>query len=161
MKTIAEQENLRHVLDGSNADDIKDYRPGLQALSELGIVSPLLEAQLKKQDIRDLSKKLHLPTWNKPAYACLASRIPYGEEITAAKLQQIVKAELFLFTLGLTQVRVRYHRSIARIEVNKKDIQTVLHHSQDIVKRFKELGFEYVTVDIEGYRTGSLNEALR
>lgn len=160
IKTIAKQENLAHVLDGSNVEDIGDYRPGMKALSELGIVSPLLEAKFTKQEIRELSKELNLETWNKPAYACLASRFPYGEEITASKLNRVEKAESYLFTLGIEQLRVRYHDTIARVEVSNEDVHNILLHSKDIIKRFKELGFEYITLDLEGYRTGSLNEVL-
>lgn len=161
IKTIAKQENLNHVLDGSNFNDTGDYRPGMKALSELEIISPLLEVKLTKQEIRELSKAINLETWNKPAYACLASRFPYGEKITASKLNRVEKAESYLFALGIEQVRVRYHNTIARIEVSKEDVQNIVQRSEDIVKRLKELGFEYVTLDLEGYRTGSLNEVLK
>lgn len=161
LKEIAKKEKTNYVLDGTNYDDLVDFRPGLQALRELNIASPLREAKLTKEDIRNLSKKMNLDTWDKPACACLASRFPYGVRITKERLDRIDRAENFIRNLGVKQLRVRYHNEIARIEVNKKDIQLVLRHSDSIVKKFKELGFIYVTLDMEGYRMGSLNEVLK
>ena len=160
IKQIANEEHFNYVLDGSNADDIDDYRPGLKALQELGVVSPLLDVGLTKKEIREISKEMNLDTWDKPAFACLASRFPYGIKITKSRLKQVEKAEMFLHAIGLKQFRVRYHNEIARVEVLKEDFQTILNHSQEIVKHFKKLGFKYVTLDIEGYRKGSMNEAL-
>ena len=161
LKEIAKKENINCVLDGTNYDDLNDYRPGMQAIKELNIISPLKEVKLTKRDIRDLSKEMNLDTWDKPAFACLASRFPYGTEITKERLDKINKAESVIRNLGIKQFRVRYHDEIARIEVDKRDIQLLLKHSKEIIKRFKELGFIYITLDLEGYRTGSLNEVLK
>ncbi len=158
---IAQDHHLTAVLDGSDADDARDYRPGARARNELGIRSPLKEVGLTKQEIRQLSTQLHLKTSEKPAFACLASRIPYGTKITKERLKQIEAAEEYLFTLGVTQCRVRYHDHIARIEVPVNDIPLILTHAQKIIKHLKELGFTYITLDLEGYRTGSLNEVLQ
>lgn len=161
IKQIATEEHLNYVLDGSNVDDTTDYRPGMTALEEFGVVSPLKDAGLTKQEIKELSRSMNLDTWDKPAFACLASRFPYGIEITKPRLEQVEKAESYLYSLGIKQFRVRYHNEIARIEVSKNDFQLIIKHSDEIVKKFKELGFKYITLDIEGYRTGSLNEALK
>ena len=161
LKEIAKKEKINYVLDGTNYDDLTDFRPGMKALRELNIVSPLKDAKLTKEDIRNLSKLMNLDTWDKPACACLASRFPYGIRITKERLDRVEKAEAVIRNLGIRQLRVRYHNEIARIEVNKKDMQLLLEHSDSIVKKFKELGFIYVTLDMEGYRTGSLNEVLR
>ncbi len=160
IKQIAKENNLNYVLDGSNVDDTSDYRPGMKALEELGVVSPLRDVGFTKQEIKELSKDMQLDTWDKPAFACLASRFPYGVKITKSKLMQVEKAESFLFSLGIKQFRVRYHDETARIEVFKNDFQKVLNHSEEITKYFKEIGFKYITLDMEGYRTGSLNEVL-
>jgi uncharacterized protein len=160
IQQIAKEHHLAYVLDGSNADDTRDYRPGAKARDELGVRSPLQEVGLNKQEIRGLSKSLHLSTAEKPALACLASRFPYGTAITSDRLKQVGAAEEFLLSLGILHCRVRYHDTIARIEVPPVDFPVILAHSQAIVKRFKDLGFTYVTLDIEGYRTGSLNEVL-
>lgn len=160
LKEIAKEENVNHVLDGTNYDDLDDYRPGMRALEELSIISPLADVKLTKMEIRDISKQMNLDTWDKPAFACLASRFPYGITITKPRLELVEKAEGFIRSLGMKQFRVRYHNEIARIEVAKSDFEAVLKHSDEIVKRFKELGFKYITLDIEGYRTGSLNEGL-
>ena len=161
LKEIAKKEKINYVLDGTNYDDLTDFRPGMKALRELNIISPLKDVKLTKEDIRNLSKLMNLDTWDKPACACLASRFPYGIRITKERLDRVEKAENVIRNLGIRQLRVRYHNEIARIEVNKKDMQLLLEHSDSIVKKFKELGFIYVTLDMEGYRTGSLNEVLR
>lgn len=160
LKQVAYTEKLNYVLDGSNVDDDNDYRPGIKALNELGIVSPLKDVGLTKNEIRELSQEMNLDTWDKPAFACLASRFPYGTEITKSKLEMVEKAESFIQDFGVRQFRVRFHNEIARIEVSKNDFQIILDYSDEIVKKFKELGFKYITLDIEGYRTGSLNEVL-
>jgi len=160
IKQVAKDENLSFVLDGSNADDVKDYRPGFKAIKELGIISPLKDAGLTKQEIRMLSKELGLDSWDKPAFACLASRFPYGTKITKKRLEMVEKSEEYLQDFGVKQFRVRFHDEIARIEVLKKDFQIINNNSDKIVKRFKKLGFKYVTLDIQGYRTGSLNEVF-
>ena len=161
IKDAAKQENISYVVDASNYDDLDDYRPGMKALERVGVVSPLVDVELGKDEIREFSKDMGLDTWDKPAFACLASRFPYGIEITKPRLEQVEKAELYLRSLGFKQFRVRYHIEIARIEVSKNDFQQILAHSDEIVKKFRELGFNYITLDIEGYRTGSLNEVLK
>lgn len=146
------------VADGTNADDISDYRPGLQALKELGIKSPLLEAGLGKEEIRSLSRERGLDNWNAPAAACLASRIPYGAPITGEKLVQIEEAEALLFDLGFRGFRVRHHGDIARLELRAEELQWAADKYREVIAgKFKELGFRYVTVDLEGFRSGSLN----
>jgi uncharacterized protein len=160
IQQIAQERHLNAVLDGSNADDITDYRPGAKARDELGVRSPLKEVGLNKQEIRDLSRSFHLETSDKPAFACLASRFPYGVKITKERLKQVESAEDYLFSLGIRQCRVRYHDHIARIEVGLDEYPVVLSNAQKIIKRFKTLGFTYITLDLEGYRTGSLNEVL-
>ena len=159
---IAKSEGLSAVAEGSNMDDLGDYRPGLQAVRELGIRSPLREAGLTKDEIRALSRRMGLPTWNKPSFACLASRFPYGERITAAGLARVEKAEQWLLDagLGLTQLRVRAHGDMARIEVPPADVPRLAARAAEIAVAFKELGFAYTTLDLQGYRTGSMNEVL-
>jgi len=160
---IAENEGIKVVMDASNADDIGDYRPGLKALKELEIHSPLMEAGLTKEEIRQLSKSRDLPSWDKPAMACLATRVPYGDRITKEKLSQIDEAEEFLRSLGYGNCRVRHHGNMARIEVSPKRIERLMKPDQrrQITEHLRGLGFKYITVDMEGYRMGSLNEAIR
>lgn len=160
--SLAAERQFRNVIDGSNYSDLADYRPGIKALLELGIKSPLQEAQLTKDDVRALSFKLDLPTWNRPAQACLASRIPYGQRITALALQQVAKAEKVLSDAGFSLCRVRRHGEVARIEVPRQDLVRLFQQPgiDDIVRAIKATGFRYVAVDLEGYRTGSLNELL-
>ena len=157
---LARERSLAHVLDGCNVDDLGDHRPGIEAARELGVRSPLVEAGLSKEDIRVLSRKMGLPTWNKPSAACLASRIPYGTAITEERLKQIEGAERFVRGLGISQVRVRLHGEIGRIEVDPASIHLLLEHRTEIVHELRSLGFKYVTIDLEGYRTGSMNEVL-
>jgi uncharacterized protein len=159
---VARAHGIAHVADGANLDDEGDFRPGLKAGRELGVRSPLREAGLTKAEVRTLSRALGLPTWDKPAFACLASRFPYGEEITAEKLRQVAEAEALLRRLGYRQCRVRHHGRIARIEVPREDVPTVTeeHRRQELVRGLKALGFAYVTLDLEGYRSGSMNEVL-
>jgi len=163
IKKIAEENGIEYAAEGSNVDDLGDYRPGLRAVDELGIKSPLREAGLTKADIRAISKELGLPTWSKPAYACLASRFVYGEEITEEKLRMIDEAEQFLMEQGFIQERVRLHGKIARIEVSPDDIPrlAVDDMRNAVYDRFKQIGFSYVTLDLRGYRTGSMNETLK
>ncbi len=163
LKDVAKKRGLNFVVDGTNYDDISDHRPGMKALGELEIRSPLKEAMMTKEDIRYFSRKMSLRTWNKPSFACLASRFPYGKEITKEKLSIVDKAERFLRGLNFKQVRVRHHGEIARIELEKKDIGTFISKGllDKVIKKFKELGFLYVTLDLEGYRTGSMNEPLK
>lgn len=159
---IADGRSFRFVADASNQDDCSDYRPGRRAASELGVRSPLIEAGLGKADIRPLSRELGLPTWDKPAMACLASRFPYGEEITADKLRRVEQAERFLRDSGFRQMRVRSHGGIARIEAERDRVADLATEPtrREVARRLKELGFDYVTIDLEGYRTGSMNEVL-
>ena len=158
----AEKRGYRRVLDGSNLDDLGDYRPGRDAVNELKIASPLLDAGLGKAEIRELSKQLGLPTWNKQPFACLSSRFPYGTQITAERLKQIDRCETWLRLQGFNNYRVRYHEQIARIEVGSDEINRLLDHDlrQQLVAEFKAAGFTYVTLDLQGYRTGSMNETL-
>lgn len=160
IQEIANHEHLTVAAEGSNADDLNDYRPGIQALKELGIQSPLCDAALTKQEIRSLSHSMHLPTWDKPSAACLASRIPYGDPITADKLHMAEQSEAYLHQLGFRQARVRIHGCIARIEVLPADFEHILQHRTDISEKFRSIGFQYTALDLIGYRTGSLNELL-
>lgn len=159
---VAAQHGLSFVADGSNVDDRGDYRPGMRALQELGVVCPLSEAGLGKQEIRILSRQMGLPTWDKPALACLSSRIPYGQKITREKIASIEKAETFLRDLGFRQVRVRHHGDIARIEVAEQERDRFFDTAlmDRVVDTVKQYGFSYVTLDLQGYRTGSLNEVM-
>jgi len=160
---MAEELNLNFVADGSNYDDLGDYRPGMKAVRELKIRSPLQEALLTKDDIRLLSKEMGLPTWNKPSNSCLATRIPYGDEITSEKLKRIERAESFIHNLGFEQVRVRYYNQLAKIEVGGKDFFLFMEEDlrEKIIDKLKKLGFIYITLDLQGYRTGSMNEELK
>ena len=158
---IAKERGFKYVLEGSNYDDLDDYRPGMQAIDELGIRSPLREVGLTKAEIREISKYLGLPTWNKPSFACLSSRFPYGTKITRERLKAIAEAETFLKNLGISQLRVRHHDKIARIEVNDEEMDIVFRNRHKIVGKLKELGYNYITVDLQGYRTGSMNEVLK
>ena len=157
---IARAEGLSVVAEGSNMDDLGDYRPGLQAVQELGIRSPLREAGLSKDEIRALSRRMGLPTWNKPSFACLASRFPYGEEITVERLARGERAEQFIMDLGFGQVRVRSHGDLARIELCIADIPKAIAQRETIYAALKGFGFAYVALDLRGYRTGSMNETL-
>jgi uncharacterized protein len=150
------------ICDGTNADDIGDYRPGRQAAREKGVRSPLLECGMTKADIRDLSRNAGLHTWNEPASACLSSRVPYGQMVTIEKLSMVDKAEIALKQLGFRQVRVRHHGDVARIEIAQEEMSRALDPEMagQMSEALKALGFKYVTLDLEGYRTGSLNEAL-
>jgi len=153
---------LKCVADGSNLDDTGDFRPGMEAAREIGVRSPLQEAGLTKEEIRRLSRSLGLPTWDKPSLACLASRFPYGTEITSPRLRQVQKSEDFLRGLGFRQLRVRYHGPLARIEVPPEELARFLEKKTRAaaVRFLKEAGFTYVTLDLQGYRTGAMNEAL-
>jgi uncharacterized protein len=163
LSRIAREREIAVICDGTNADDVGDYRPGRQAARELGVRSPLLECGLTKAEIRELSRRAGLATWNEPASACLSSRVPYGQVVTIEKLSVIDKAEIALKRLGFRQVRVRHHGDIARIEVAEEEIARALDQAMigKISSALKALGFKYVTLDLEGYRTGSLNEALK
>lgn len=159
-RALARQEGLRYVADGTNLDDLKEFRPGIKALEELGIVSPLREALFTKADIRAVSRKLGLATWNKPAMACLASRFPYGTRITAPNLEKVRQAEKFLRSLGFGQFRVRHHDDTARIELHPQEMEQIFSGDtrSNVVEYLKHLGYRYIVLDLEGYRTGSLNK---
>jgi len=160
IKRIADQEGFEVVFDGSNTDDLHDYRPGRKALTELGIVSPLCESGLSKSDIRRFSRDLDLPTADKPAYACLASRFPYGEKITASKLDRVGRAEQGLRDMGFTLFRVRSHGTLARIECVESEANRAWSQRDEIERICKAAGFIYVAIDTQGYRTGAMNETL-
>ena len=162
VKKIADEYGIEYMAEGSNMDDIGDYRPGLKAAAELSVKSPLREAGLYKKDIRLISKAMGLSTWSKPAYACLASRFVYGEEITEEKLHMIDRAEQFLIERGFFEERVRMHGNIARIEVPSADIPRLASDEvrEAVYDEFKKLGFLFVTLDLKGYRTGSMNATL-
>jgi uncharacterized protein len=160
---LAKQYRLNHVVDGTNYDDTRDFRPGMRTASELGIRSPLKDALFTKEEIRTLSRGMNLPTWDKPANPCLSTRFPYGTRITREKLSKIKLAEEFLAGFGIKQLRVRVHSDIARIEVPRENMHIFLDEdvSREIVERFKSFGYTYITLDIQGYRMGSMNEQLK
>lgn len=160
---VAGESSLSHVADGSNFDDLDDHRPGARAARELGIASPLQEAKMTKQDIRFLSREMSLPTWDKPADACLATRIPYGQKITPEKLLAVERAEQFLLDAGFRQVRVRHHGDTARIEVAVEERSLFLEGDlmEKVDAAFKKIGFTYAALDLRGYRTGSMNEVMK
>ena len=159
--SLAKENGIAYICEGSNMDDNGDYRPGLKAVAELGVKSPLRECQLYKEEIRELSKELKLPTWNKQSFACLASRFAYGEEINEKKLGMVDKAEQTLLDLGFKQLRVRIHgENLARIEVLPSELEKLLSLRQEITKALKDAGFAYITMDLQGYRTGAMNEVI-
>jgi pyridinium-3,5-biscarboxylic acid mononucleotide sulfurtransferase len=162
LNQIAQAGGYRHVLEASNADDLKDFRPGRRAVEEAGAKTPLVEAGLTKREIRALSKRLHLRTWDLPSQACLASRIPYNTPITAARLRRIAAAEAVLHAAGFKQCRVRDHGDIARIEVEASALKKLIRPRTALLisEKFKKLSYKYVALDLQGYRLGSLNEAL-
>lgn len=163
MKQLAADNGIAYVAEGSNMDDNGDYRPGLRAIAELDIKSPLRKAELTKEEIRELSKDMDLPTWDKPSFACLASRFVYGESITKEKLAMVEKAEQLLLDYGFRQVRVRIHGNLARIEVLPEQFDKLMEEKVrvDVVAKLKEYGFLYVTMDLAGYRMGSMNDVLK
>jgi uncharacterized protein len=158
---MARERGYACVIDGANADDEGDYRPGRQAAGELGVVSPLSEAGLSKEEVREVAQYLGLPTWDKPALACLSSRFPYGQEITPEKLEQVARAEEFLRSRGFRQVRVRHHGEIARLEVGPEEMERAFAEREQIAAELQAAGFLYVALDLAGYRSGSLNAALK
>lgn len=161
LKKMAKEEGFAYVIDGTSMNDASQYRPGLKALSELSIRSPLRHAGLYKADIRALSKEAGLPTWSKPSFACMATRFPYGETITAEKLSMVEKAEDFLFSKGFKQLRVRLHEgNMARIEVLPEDLWHLYKIHEEVAAAFRSFGFTYVTMDLMGYRMGSMDEVL-
>ena len=164
LKKVAKQENISHILNGTNTDDLGDHRPGLDSAREQGIRSPLVEAEFNKQEIRKLSRKMGLSIWNKPAMACLSSRIPYGQPVTPEKLLMVEQAEDLLLSLGFKQLRVRHYGDLARIELGQNEMSNYLdnEHLQQLVhEKFNSLGFSTVVLDPKGYRMGSLNAVLK
>jgi uncharacterized protein len=161
LKQRARELGFACIADGSNVSDTGEHRPGLRASTEEGIVHPFIEAGITKEEIRTIARKLRLPVWQKPSAACLSSRIPYGDEIIGEKLRMIEEAEVFFAGLGISQIRVRLHGTIARIEVHKEDMGKILEQQPAITKKFRLLGFTYVTLDLEGYRSGSMDEVLK
>ena len=160
---IARENGMNAVAEGSNMDDNGDYRPGLIAVKELGVSSPLRQAELYKEEIRELSKEMGLPTWDKQSFACLSSRFVYGEEITESKLSMVDQAEQLLLDMGFHQLRVRIHGQMARIEVMPSEFLKLMEDAnrEKIVSEFKKIGFSYVTLDLQGYRMGSMNETIK
>jgi uncharacterized protein len=161
--SMADELGLAHVAHGANTDDLTDFRPGFRAADELGIVAPLLDAGLGKQEIRTLSRQLELSTWDKPAMACLASRIPYGTRLTGKRLEMVDAAEEVLHREGFRSCRVRYHDTVARIEVSESDIARFQESAlcRDIVEKIKKIGFTFITVDLSGYVQGSMNQGIK
>jgi uncharacterized protein len=162
LRGIARDEGIEFIIEGSNADDLRDYRPGRKAAEECAVRSPLVEAGLTKKEIRELARRLNHPVWDKPSLACLSSRIPYGIRITSSLLRTIQSAEDRLHVLGFGQVRVRHHGETARIEISRKDFAMLLDEgmARAVTASLKELGYTYVCLDLEGYRTGSMNEGM-
>lgn len=159
LEPIAQARGLRAIVYGAMADDVGTHRPGHRAAAEFQVRSPLIEAGLGKAEIRELARRMGLPNWNKPSYACLSSRIAYGERVTGAKLRVLDEAERFLRGLGLRQFRLRHHDTLARLEVLPEDLPAVIEQREAIVARLKQLGYVYVTLDLQGFRSGSMNEA--
>lgn len=162
IQTVAAEHGISNIAEGSNLDDNGDYRPGLQAVKELGIKSPLREIGFTKSEIRELSREFNLPTWEKQSFACLSSRFPYGDTITEEKLKRVDKAEQLLLDLGFNQLRVRIHNDVARIELDPGQFGKFMDENirLEVYRKFKEYGFSYVALDVLGYRTGSMNETL-
>ncbi len=160
LRAVADSRGLSHVLDGTNVDDASDFRPGSRAGAELGVLSPLATTGFTKREIREVAAQLGLPNWDKPSMACLASRFPYGEEITEHRLQRVSQAEEALREMGLTQFRVRAHGDVARLEVDPGEMQEAWDMREVISHAIKSAGFTFVAQDLEGYRTGALNESL-
>ena len=160
LENIKNKLGFNYVLDGMIMYDLDDFRPGLKARDDFGVRSVLQEAKLYKSEVRELSHQHDLPVWNKPALCSLASRIPYGEELSFTKVNKVNEAEKFILSLGINHVRVRYHHNIARIEVTEDQLTNLLKLKDSIILHLKELGFDYVTMDLEGYRTGSMNEII-
>jgi len=160
--SVAKEQGYNYVIDGTNFDDISDYRPGLRALKELEVKSPLLECKLTKEEIRGFSKELGLKTWDKPSYACLLTRIPYGDELKVEAFEKIENAEKYMMSIGFRAVRVRCHGDLARVEVNRNDRHKLFDEEllDTIATKIKECGFKYVTLDLQGYRVGSFNETI-
>jgi pyridinium-3,5-biscarboxylic acid mononucleotide sulfurtransferase len=163
LASLAKERGFAAICDGLNVDDLGDFRPGSRAAKEIGVLSPLVECGITKAEVRELSRRAGLPTWDKPASACLSSRIPYGMEVTVEKLRAIETGEDIMRDLGFKVLRVRHHGDIVRLELGKEELPRAMtvEMAERLAREFKALGFRYVTLDLEGYRTGALNEALR
>jgi uncharacterized protein len=161
LKDVAAQAGIGCIADGVNISDCSDFRPGILASNDEGIWHPFIEAGISKEDIREICRKMGLHFWNKPSSSCLSSRIPYGDRITKGNLALVERAEEYLKSLGLGQIRVRAHGKVARIEAPAEDMERILESREPIVKRLKEIGFQYITLDLQGFRTGSMNEMLQ
>ncbi len=161
IKDASQSVGIQYVLDGSNADDTKDYRPGMKAIKELGIISPLMYAGLTKSDIRELSREMGLDTWDKPPLACLATRFAFGEELSEQRLKMVEKAEQLLWDMGFSQLRVRVRENTARIEVPPDELQKAAANAEYIDSGLKALGFDYVSLDLGGYKTGNMNRKIK
>lgn len=161
LEPIAQERGIAAILYGAMADDVGDHRPGHRAAREFRVLSPLLDVGIGKAEIRALAQRMRLPNWNKPSYACLSSRIAYGEQVTAEKLRALDEAERFVRGLGLTQFRVRHHETLARLELLPEEMPLAMEHRDAIVARLKQLGYVYVTLDMQGFRSGSMNEARK
>lgn len=159
---MAGEKGIENIVHGANLDDLKDFRPGFRAANEAGVIAPLIDAQLTKQEIRFLSKEMGLSTWDKPSMPCLATRIPYGSPITKEKLKMVEEAEAFLLEQGFSSIRVRYHDSVARIEINSKELKSIMGEGlrKAIVDKFRETGFQHIALDLEGYISGKTNRSL-
>ncbi|MGA7669024.1 MAG: ATP-dependent sacrificial sulfur transferase LarE [Nitrolancea sp.] len=160
LRELADERGVMHIVDGTNADDVGDHRPGLRAAREIGVRSPLQEVGMTKDEIREISNELGLRTWDKPAFACLSSRFPYGTPITVEKLKQVATAERAIRELGFRGFRVRHHDTVARLEVDPDDFPRVVELHSEIVAKLRAAGYRFVTLDLQGYRSGSLNEGL-
>jgi pyridinium-3,5-biscarboxylic acid mononucleotide sulfurtransferase len=161
LQALAEERGIRYVLDGANMDDLGDYRPGRQAAKDFEIRSPLQDAEMYKEELRELAREMGLPNWDKPSFACLSSRIPYGNLITLEKVSQLDRGEERLRGLGFKQLRIRHHDKIARVEVLREELVKAVEYADEITAILKEEGFTYVTLDLQGYRSGSMNETLK
>lgn len=160
LRNLATERGINYIADGMNLSDHNDYRPGIEACKELSIWHPFMDAGISKEDIREIARNMNLPVWNKPSSACLSSRIPYGERITAENLNMVEQAENFLKSLGFGQLRVRAHGNLARIELSGDELENALLRRNEISKEFKSIGFSYTALDMNGYRSGSMNEVL-
>lgn len=160
IKKVAKKEGFVNIIDGTNGDDTKDYRPGMLALLELEIISPLKDVDLRKKEIRELSKKYNLKTHNRNSTACLASRIPYGRKIEEKEIQRVYEGEKFLYKLGISQCRIRSYGDLGKIEINLNEIDYIKDNRELIIEKLKELGYNHITLDLEGFRSGSMNQSL-
>ena len=162
LSKMAEEKGIENIVHGANLDDLKDFRPGFRAANEAGVIAPLIDAQLTKQEIRFLSKEMGLSTWDKPSMPCLATRIPYGSPITKEKLKMVEEAETFLLKQGFSNIRVRHHDSVARIEIDSKELKNIMRKDlrKAVIDKFREVGFQHIALDLEGHISGKTNRSL-